>query len=97
MNFICRFIDNNINLEYDISYYVKQSNEDLISYNYLDNFDKINYVKDYLYNYFYYKNNNILFEYHDDNIIFIYNNHKCIIKSKIWPDNSLYWILEIKH
>jgi hypothetical protein len=92
MNKLCNFIDNNINLDYDISYYIKQSNEDLIGFNIYDNYDTVDYVINKLNSYFYKKDYDIIFFYHNKKIMFFYNNSKCIITS-----NNMYWILEIKN
>lgn len=97
MNKLCNFIDNNINLDYDIIYYIKQSNEDLIGFNNYDNKDTVDYVINKLSTYFYKKDYDIISYYYNKKIMFFYNDSKCIITSKVLHDNYIYWILEIKN
>jgi hypothetical protein len=96
MDKLCNLIVEN-NYDYDIIYYIKQSNIDLISYDYTDNFEIVEYVcntiNDYFNNYKY----DILIDYNKPLITFIYNNYKCDITIKKWYDNSLYWVLNISN
>jgi len=49
MNKLCEILNENINLNYDISFYVKQTGEDIISYNYDDPYETIEYICDKLF------------------------------------------------
>jgi hypothetical protein len=95
MNNLCNFIINSIQYEYDITYYIKQSQQDLISYNYNDNFETVEYICDSIHDYFNSYNYDIIIDYNEPLITFIYNNHKCEITIKKFFDDSLYWILSI--
>lgn len=96
MNNICYYITDTIKNNYEnISYYIKQSQQDLISYNYTDNFEIVEYICDSIHEYFYKYNYDIIIDYNKPLITFIYNNYKCDITNKIWFDDSLYWVLII--
>ena len=73
MDKLCDFIINNI--QYNITYYIKQSQQDLISYNYYDNFETVEYVCDTIHNYFNKYNYDIIIDYNKPLITFIYNTH----------------------
>ena len=88
-------IRDNIKNNYDITYYIKQSQQDLISYNYNDNFDIVEYVCDSIHEYFNNYNYDIIIDYNEPLITFIYKNKKCDISTKLWFDGSLYWNLTI--
>lgn len=95
MDDLCKFIYDNINLNYDISYYIEHSNGDVISYDPYDIHDTIDYITSSLHYYF---NKHIydIFINLDNKLIvsFITNNRKCdIMKVKINHKN--YWILYI--
>ena len=95
MNKICEFIINNYEYNYNISYYIKQSQQDLISYDPTDNFDIVNYICDSIHDYFNTYKYDIFIDYKEPAITVIYKNHKCIITIKTWYDNTLYWILSM--
>jgi hypothetical protein len=95
MDDLCKFIYDNINLNYDISYYIEHSNGDVISYDPNDINDTIDYITSSLHYYF---NKHIydIFINLDNKLIvsFITNNRKCdIMKVKI--NHKKYWILYI--
>ena len=94
MNKLCEILKDNINLDYNISFYIKQTDEDIISFNSDDPYDTIDYIcnnlKSLLLNYYqdiiiYYNNNS--------NIIILYNKRQCTITKQNL--NSIYWILYI--
>ena len=96
MNKLCEILKDNINLDYNISYYIKQSDEDIISFNCDDPYDTIDYIcenlKNILLNYYqdiiiYYNNNS--------NIIILYNKRQCTITKQFLNNNCIYWILYI--
>ena len=93
MDKLCDFIIDNI--QYNITYYIKQSQQDLISYNPDDNFETVEYICDTIHNYFNKYNYYIIIDYNKPLITFIYNTHKCDITSNNLFDGSLYWILTI--
>jgi hypothetical protein len=95
MNSLCNFIINTTQYEYDITYYIKQSKLDLISYNYTDNFEVVEYVCDSIHDYFNNYNYDVIIDYKEPLITFIYKNHKCNITIKNLFDDSLYWVLDI--
>ena len=110
MNKLCQILNDNINLDYDISFYIKQTPEDMISYDYYNLNDTINYICDNLYdniigiNYDMIIDNNNNNNNNNDNdninndnikIVFLYNDRKCTITKKYWIDDYLYWILYI--
>ena len=97
MDKICEFIinaNNDLN-SYNIKYYVKQSGEDLISYDYFNNFEATEYISDKLHEYFYKYNYDIVKYYNNASICFIYNKNEYLISSKLF-NNDYYWILSIK-
>jgi hypothetical protein len=95
MDKVCNFIINTIHYEYDITYYIKQSQQDLISYDYTDNFQTVEYIYDSIHDYFNKYNYDISINYNVPIVTFTYKNHKCDIYIKEWFDNSLYWVLDI--
>ena len=95
MNILCDYIINSIQYDYDITYYIKQSKQDRISYDSTDNFEIVEYVCDSIHDYFNEYNYNIIIDYNEPLITFIYKNHKCDITIKNWYDNSLYWVLSM--
>lgn len=96
MNKICEFIIDSITNDYDeITYYIKQSQQDLISYNYYDTLETIDYICDSIHEYFNKYNYEIIINYNELLITFIYKNYKYDISSKILFDECLYWILTI--
>ena len=90
MNYLCDFIKNNFSLDYNITYYIKHSNEESIIYDCNDNIDIIEYIYDNLHKYFNENNYDIFMNYDKPSIIFIYNNRKCEI---IYVPQ--YWIVNI--
>ncbi len=97
MDKVCNFIVNTIHYNYDITYYIKQSNQDLISYDYTDNFEIVEYICDSIHDYFNDYNYEVSINYNEGIVTFIYKTHKCNISIKKWYDNSLYWILDISY
>jgi hypothetical protein len=95
MDKLCNLIIEN-NYEHDITYYIKQSNLDLISYNHNDNFETIDYIYNSIQDYFTNYKYDIIINYNKPLLTFIYKNYKCDISTIKWYDNSLYWILNIK-
>jgi hypothetical protein len=106
MNKLCQIINDNINLDYDISFYIKQTPEDMISYDYYNLDDTINYICDNLYDNIIGINSDMIIYNNNDNnnndnnndnikIVFLYNDRKCTITKKYWTDEYLYWILYI--
>jgi hypothetical protein len=97
MNKLCQIINDNINLDYDISFYIKQTPEDMISYDYYNLDDTINYICDNLYDNIIGINSDMIIYDNNDNIkiVFLYNDRKCTITKKYWTDEYLYWILYI--
>jgi len=76
-----------------IKYFIKQSNTDIISYDYTDHFETTEYIADVLHQHF--KSFDIIKYY--DNIattILIYNQNNYTITSE-YLNNELYWILSI--
>lgn len=95
MNILCNYIIQSIQYEYNITYYIKQSQQDLISYDSTDNFEIVEYICDSIHDYFNTYNYEIIIDYKEPLISFIYKNHKCDIAIKKWYDNSLYWVLSM--
>ena len=86
----------NINeIDNNITYYIKQTKQDLISYNTSDNFEIVEYVCDSIHDYFNNYKYEIIIDYKEPLITFIYKNHKFNITIKNLFNNSLYWILDI--
>ena len=84
------------NYNYDIIYYVKQSNIDLISYNDTDNYETLQYIYDSLIEYLgntYY--DVIIINYNNNSILLIYENKKYVISYIKLFNNYKYWILSI--
>ena len=95
MNELCEILNNNINLHYDICFYIKQSGEDIISYNCEDPYDTIDYIYNKLNEKIFKYNYDIIIDYYNYKIIFLYNDRKCTITKKTLNNNCLYWILYI--
>lgn len=95
MNKLCDILNDNINLDYDISFYIKQTGEDIISYNYDDPYETIDYICHILYEKLFDYNYDMIVDYENFKITFIYNNRKCTIIKQLWAQNYLYWILYI--
>jgi hypothetical protein len=84
------------NYNYEIIYYVKQSNTDLICHNDIDIYDKLQYIYDSLIEYV----NNIkydliIIDYNTNSILLIYENKKYIISYIKLFNNYKYWTLSI--
>jgi hypothetical protein len=95
MNKLCQILNDNINLDYDIVFYIKQSDEDFISYNYNDPYDTIEYICNKLTELLINNNQDIIIDYENNKIMLLYNNRQCtIIKHELF-NNCLYWILYI--
>ncbi len=95
MNELCEILIDNINLNYDISFYIKQSGEDIISYNCEDPYDTIDYIYNQLNEKIFEYNYDIIIDYYNYKITFLYNDRKCTITKKTLNNNCLYWILYI--
>ena len=95
MNELCQILNDNINLNYDISFYVKQSDEDIISYNCDDPYDTIEYICNNLNEKLFKYNYDMIIDYNNYKITFLYNDRKCTITNKSLNNNYLYWILYI--
>jgi hypothetical protein len=96
MDKLCKIIlDNEYN--YNIKYYIKQSNIDLISYDYSNNFEIVDYVCNSIHDYFSNYKYDIIIDYNEPIITFIYKKYKCDITIINWYDNSLYWVLNISN
>jgi hypothetical protein len=96
MDKLCRLISEN-NYKNDITYYIKQSNIDLISYDNTDNFEIVDYVCNSIHDYFNEYKYDIILDYNKPLITFIYKNYKCDITIRKLYDNSLYWVLSISN
>ena len=95
MNKLCQILNDNINLDYNISFYIKQSEEDFISYNYNDPYETIEYICDKLTELLINYNQDIIIDYNNNKIMLLYNYRQCtIIKEELF-NNCLYWILYI--
>jgi len=97
MDKICNYIIDGFEYENDITYYIKLSNQDLISHDYNDNFNVVEYVCDTINDYFINYKYDIIIDYSKPLITFIYNNHKCDITNKLWFDGNIYWVLIISY
>lgn len=95
MNKLCEIIKNNINLDYDISFYIKQSGEDIISYNYNDPYDTIDYISTKLNELLINYNKDIIIDYNNYKITLLYYNRRCTIINQELYNNCQYWILYI--
>ncbi len=95
MNKLCQILNDNINLDYDIVFYIKQSDEDYISYNYNDPYETIEYICDKLTELLLNNNQDIIIDYSNNKIILLYNNRQCTIIKHELLNNCLYWILYI--
>ena len=81
--------------QYDIIFYIKQSDEDYISYNYNDPYETIEYICDKLTELLLNNNQDIIIDYSNNKIILLYNNRQCTIIKHELLNNCLYWILYI--
>lgn len=95
MNKLCDILNDNINLDYDISFYIKQSGEDIISYNYNDPYETIDYIINKLNEKIFKYNYDMIIDYDNFKITFLYNDRKCTIIKQLWCYEYLYWILYI--
>jgi hypothetical protein len=95
MNKLCQILNDNINLDYDIAFYIKQSDEDFISYNYNDPYETIEYICDKLTELLINNNQDIIIDYNNNKIILLYNYRRCTIIKEVLFNNCLYWILYI--
>lgn len=96
MNKLCDYIIYSINnSENNITYYIKQSQLDLISYDPSNNFEIVDYVCDSIHDFFNIYTYDIIIDYNQPLITFIHENYKCDINSRYLFDGSLYWILTI--
>ena len=95
MNKLCEIIKNNINLDYNISYYIKQSDEDIISYNCNDPYDTIDYISTKLNELLINYNKDIIIDYNNYKITLLYYNRRCTIINQELYNNCQYWILYI--
>ena len=97
MDILCKFIQDNINNDYDIGYYVRQSSGELISYDILNYNDTIEYICDNLHYYFNKYNYDIIINEEIPNVSFIINKRKCSIHKQYHNySNILYWVLYIE-
>jgi len=84
------------NYNYEIIYYVKQSNTDLICHNDIDIYDKLQYIYDSLIEYVdNIKYDLIIIDYNTNSILLIYENKKYIISYIKLFNNYKYWTLSI--
>ena len=95
MNKLCQILNDNINLDYDISFYIKQSDEDIISYNYNDPYETVDYIFDKLNELLFKYNYDMIIDYYNYKITFLYNDRRCTITNNFLNNNYLYWILNI--
>ena len=93
MNKLCEILKDNINLDYNISFYIKQTDEDIISFNCDDPSEVIDYISNILPKLLLNNYQDIIIINNNFNIIILYNKRKCIITKKNL--NSIYWILYI--
>ena len=95
MNKLCEILKDNINLDYNISFYIKQTDEDIISFNSDDPYDTIEYICNKLTELLINNNQDIIIDYENNKIMLLYNYRRCtIIKHELF-NNCLYWILYI--
>ena len=95
MNKLCQILNDNINLNYDITFYIKQSGEDNISYNCDDPYDTIDYINNNLNEKLFKYNYDTIIDYYNYKITFLYNDRRCTITNKFLNNNCSYWILYI--
>ena len=95
MNKLCQILNDNINLDYNISFYIKQSEEDFISYNYNDTYDTIDYISTKLNELLINYNKDIIIDYNNYKITLLYYNRRCTIINQELYNNCQYWILYI--
>ena len=84
------------NYNYDIIYYVKESDKDQICYNYTDNYEILQYIYDSLTEYL--NNTNydvIIIDYNNNSILLIFENKKYVITYINLFTNYKYWTLSI--
>lgn len=88
-------IKENILYNYNITYYIKQSDKDIICYNYTDIYDILQYIYDSIIEYLDNNYDLIIIDYNNCSILFIYENKKYVISYINLYDNCKYWSLSI--